>query len=287
MKKHEKILTLPRWIIAIVAMLALAAGSVLLFYFSTVSLLLVFAPTAVALVGGTALVLIRRRFFDLAGVLALIGTAVNGYVIHKQAMVSVQAIAYAPLLALLLVFVVLRDLTATKESFRKFLVSLKRNPQYIPLAMAFVTFLVYTLNLTDVSDTTAKILSRGMGLAQFCIMLFSLLSMVCMLNAFPRRKKANVPMLVLMFAMFGIIIFCDIYYQNAVFAALTRAENPVAQTEYIQGAYDMLSTHMILMIVTAVLVVLLPVYKKLLRKINTSVAVEYSEEMSEIEINEE
>ena len=48
----------------------------------------------------------------------------------------------------------------------------------------------------------------------------------------------------------------------------------------------MLSLHMILMFVTAALVALLPVYRKLLKKINTSVAVEYSDDMAEIEINE-
>ena len=85
-----------------------------------------------------------------------------------------------------------------KEMIRKFLVNLKRNPQYIPLAMAFVAFLYYSLNLTAVSDTTAKIQGNGMGLSQFCIMLFSLLSLVCMLNAFPRRKNANIPMVIVM-----------------------------------------------------------------------------------------
>lgn len=286
MKTNQKTLRLPQWIVAAVAVLALIAGAVLLFYFSQVSLLLVFAPAVVALVGGAVLVIVNRKFFDLAGVLALVGTAVYGYTVSEQAFANVQGLAYVPLLVFFAVFLLLRDTAATKESFRKFLVSLKRNPQYIPLVMLFITFLVYTLNLTDVSDTTAKILGRGMGLSQFCIMLFSLLSMVCMLNAFPRRKKANIPMVVLMFIMFGIIIFCDIHYQNAVYAAITRTENPVVQTEYIQKAYDMLGIHMVLIIVTAALVVLLPVYRKLFKKINTSVAVEYGDDMAEIEINE-
>ena len=214
MKTNQKTLRLPQWIVAAVAVLALIAGVVLLFYFSQVSLLLVFAPAVVALVGGAVLVIVNRKFFDLAGVLALVGTAVYGYTVSEQAFANVQGLAYVPLLVFFVVFLLLRDTAATKESFRKFLVSLKRNPQYIPLVMLFITFLVYTLNLTDVSDTTAKILGRGMGLSQFCIMLFSLLSMVCMLNAFPRRKKANIPMVVLMFIMFGIIIFCDIHYPH-------------------------------------------------------------------------
>ena len=176
-----------------------------------------------------------------------------------------------------------------KEAVRKMIVSLKRNPHYIPLVMLFVSFLLYSLNLTDMSDTTAKIQGAGMGLSQFCIMLFSLLALVCMLNSFPRRQKPNIPMIVLMFAMFGIIIFCDVHYLNAINAALTRAESPIqltVATKYIAQANNMLNTHIILVAVTAALVVLLPVYSKLLRKINTSVVIEDNGDMEQIEINE-
>lgn len=289
MNKNAKFLSPLQLIIAIVAVLGLAAGTVLLYSFSYAPLWMVFVPVAVALAGGVALVLVNRRFFDLAGVLALIGMAANGYFLGEHGIASIQSMAYLPLLVFFLVFIVLRDMAATKEAIRKFLVSLKRNPQAIPLVMMFITFLVYSLNLTDVSDTTAKVQGKGMGLCEFAIMLFSLLCMVCMLNAFPRRKKANVPMVVLMFVMFAVIVYCDIHYQNAIFNAVSRLENPIKitkDTQYIQQAYDMLGLHMILIGVTAVLVVLLPVYRKLLRKINTSIAVEYGDDMAEIEINE-
>lgn len=176
-----------------------------------------------------------------------------------------------------------------RESFRKFLVSLKRSPQSIPLVMLLACFLLYSLNLTDMSDSTAKIQGAGMGLSQFCIMLFSLLSLVCMLNAFPKRKKANVPMVILMFVMFGIIIYCDFHYMNAINAAITRAESPIVVNEttaYIAYAYNMLNTHIVMMGITALLVVLLPVYRKLLRKINTSIEVEDNGDMAQIEIED-
>lgn len=176
-----------------------------------------------------------------------------------------------------------------REMLRKFIVMLKRNPQFIPLAMLFASFLVYSLNLTHVSDTTALIQGKGMGLCQFCIMLFNLLSMLCMLNAFPRRKKANIPMIVLMFVMFGILIFCDIHYLNGIAAALNRAESPIkldASTVYITKAFNMLATYQTMIFVTAGLVVLLPVYSRLLRKIKTSVEVEDNGAMAEIEIND-
>lgn len=176
-----------------------------------------------------------------------------------------------------------------KEFLRKQMVNLKRNPSMIALIMLFISFLVYSLNLTDISDTTAKIQGTGMGLAEFSIMLFSLLSLMCVMNAYPRRKKPNIPMIVLALAMFAVIIFCDVHYMNAITAALTRAESPIQltiATQYIADAYNMLSTHIVLILISAVLTITVPVYSKLLRKIKTSVVVEDNGDMAEIEISE-
>ena len=179
--------------------------------------------------------------------------------------------------------------SAVKEFFRKQIVTLKRNPQNIPMAMLLISFVYYSMNLTNMSNTTAKIQGVGMGLCQFCIMLFSLLSIVCMLNAFPSRKKPVYPMVVLMFAMFGVMIYADIHFCNGIMAALTRAESPIildVNTMYIANAYNMLQTFMILLGITAALVLTLPVYSKWIRKINTSVDVEDNGEMAQIEISE-
>ena len=179
--------------------------------------------------------------------------------------------------------------SAVKEFFRKQIVTLKRNPQNIPMAMLLISFVYYSLNLTNMSNTTAKIQGVGMGLCQFCIMLFSLLSIVCMLNAFPSRKKPVYPMVALMFVMFGIMIYADIHFCNGIMAALTRAESPIVldvNTLYIANAYNMLQTFMILIGITAVLVLTLPVYSKWIRKINTSVDVEDNGDMAQIEISE-
>ena len=178
---------------------------------------------------------------------------------------------------------------AIKEAVRKMIVSLKRSPQTIPMLMLLISFVYFSLNLTHMSDTTAKIQGSGMGLCQFCIMLFSLLSIVCMLNAFPQRKKPVLPMVILMFVMFGIIIYADIHYSNAIMAALTRAESPIkldVNTAYIADAYNMLQTFIVLIGITAGLVVTLPFYSKWIRKIKTSVEVEDNGDMGQIEISE-
>ena len=177
-----------------------------------------------------------------------------------------------------------------KEVFRKFLVSLKRRPQMIPLAVLVFAFLEYSMNLTVISNTTAKIQGPGMGLCGFATMLFSMLSMVCFGNAFPHRKKVNVPMLVLMFAMFGIIMFADVTYLNAMYAAVMRADNPIKvtmNTVYIAYAEYYLQRHIEILCAAIVLIVLLPVYSKWIRKIKTSVEVEGNGQLGAIDISGE
>ena len=94
-----------------------------------------------------------------------------------------------------------------REFFRKRLVTLKRRPQLIVLAVMALTFVYYSFNLSTIANTTALINLPHMGLAGFTVMLVSVLGLVCFLNAFPHRKKTNIPKLVLMFQMLGVIIF--------------------------------------------------------------------------------
>ena len=107
-----------------------------------------------------------------------------------------------------------------REFLRKRIVALKRKPQNIPLLVLGIAFLYYSLNLTSISNTTAKINTAGMGLSGFAAMLFSILSLVAFMNAFPHRKKVNVPMLVIMFVMVGIVIYADVHYAGSISAAI-------------------------------------------------------------------
>lgn len=176
------------------------------------------------------------------------------------------------------------------EFFRKWMVALKRKPQMIALVVLAGAFVYYSLNLTQVSNTTAKIYGSGMGLAEFATMLLSMLSLLCFLNSFPHRKKTNVPMLMLMFIMVGVIFYCDIFYGNRITEALTRADNPIvpdSSTAYILNAQKMLGIHKILLIVGAALTALLPLYRPLIKRINTSVEVAANEDMGAIDISGE
>ena len=177
-----------------------------------------------------------------------------------------------------------------KERVRKFLVALKKNPQAIPLVALCVSFLQYSLNLTDISNTTAKIQGANMGLSAFVSMLFMILSFVCMLNAFPKRQKPKIPMIILMVVLYGAIIFSNIHYLSRIDAAIYRAENPIqitTSTIYIYNAYNTISVNIVLVAITVALVILEPVIAKLLKKINTSIEVEGSGDIANIDISAE
>lgn len=177
-----------------------------------------------------------------------------------------------------------------KEVWRKFLVALKRRPQLIPLAVLVAAFVFYSLNLMHISDTTARIQGPGMGLAGFATMLFSMLSFMCFLNAFPYRKKPNLPMMVIMYVMLAIVIFADVYYINMIGAAVNRVENPIVvneQTAYIAYADWYLRIHIGILAAGVALTALLPVYSKWLRKIKTSVDVEDNGSLGALDISGE
>lgn len=177
-----------------------------------------------------------------------------------------------------------------KEFFRKTIVSLKRKPQIIPMLVLAAAFLYYSLNLTHISDTTAKIQLGGMGLTGFCTMLFSMLSFVCFLNAYPHRKKTNIPMLVLAFLMLGLLIFCDLFYASRITQAITRADHPIvvdAGTQYIAQAHHVLMVHWVIVAAGILLAALVPVLRKLLRMINTSLPMEENTQMGDLMLSDE
>jgi hypothetical protein len=176
------------------------------------------------------------------------------------------------------------------EFFRKLLVSLKRKPSTIALLVLALAFVYYAFNLSSISNTTALINGPHMGLSEFAVMLFSALGLVCFLNSFPHRKKANIPMLVLSFVMMAILIYCDIYYNGRIVLALTRAESPISPTgknSFVAVAQHVVHVHMILIIASAALTALIPVYGKLLRKINTNIEISGNTGMTAIDISGE
>lgn len=173
-----------------------------------------------------------------------------------------------------------------KEFFRKSMVSLKRKPQNIPFFTLIAAFVYYSFNLTKISDTTAKIQGANMGLCGFITMLFSMLVLVCFLNAFPRRQKPNVIMLTLVYLMLALICGCDFMYRSRILIAMGREgfDSVLEQSPYIYKALTVMNVHIVLIIVVAVVLALLPVYSKWLKKINTNIDLDYSKDMGAIDI---
>lgn len=173
-----------------------------------------------------------------------------------------------------------------KNVLRKLLVSLKRKPALVAMCVLLVAFIVYTFSLTNVSHTTSRINKPNMGLAEFASMLLSILSMVCFMNAYPRRKKPNYIMLGLSLAMLLIIFLCDGMYIGKIGEALNdpKSQLDTAKETYILATRAMLNVHRIILVVGAALAVLVPWYGKLLRKINTNVNIEGNSDMAAIEI---
>lgn len=174
-----------------------------------------------------------------------------------------------------------------KEFIRKFFVSLKRAPQNIALVVLAAAFIVYSLNLTFISNTTAKVNLSNMGQCEFAAMLFSILAFVCFLRAFPKRQKPNMVMIALVFVMMAILIFVDIVYYNRIIESVAGGTVITSDTAYIAVAQNVVVVHIVLVAVTAVLLATLPVYSKILKSINTSIDVEDNGEMGAIDISGE
>lgn len=177
-----------------------------------------------------------------------------------------------------------------KEVIRKFIVSLKRSPQNVPLLALLAAFFIYSLNLSSIANTTEKINGSNMGQCEFAAMLFSILAFVVFLRTFPRRQKANKIMLGLLFLMLALLAIVDIVYITRIITATTRAENTIIidlSTRYISVAKTVVTLHIIFVAATAALLALLPLYSKALRKINTSIDVEGNENMAAIDISGE
>lgn len=177
-----------------------------------------------------------------------------------------------------------------KEFIRKFFVSLKRSPQNIALVALAGAFIVYSFNLTSIAHATSVINTANMGQCEFAAMLFSILAFVCFLRSFPKRQKPKTVMIILLFLMLLLLVFVDIVYIIRINEAFVRPENPIVlddTTKYIASARSAVAVHIVFVAVTAFLLATLPVYSKLLKKINTSIDVEGNGDMDAIDISGE
>lgn len=181
----------------------------------------------------------------------------------------------------------------TKEWFRKKAVALKRAPQNIALLVLALTTVYFMLALYSISQAVDKSfnITTATGICVFVTTLLSLLVLVSFLNAFPKRKKPNIFFIILVFVMIGSMAACDIVYYIQMNECLAGITNPATSDIYrlVSAAQPFMLVHIVLLGVSAVVFALLPLYKKLILKIDTKVVLESAAENmhGEIDIRED
>lgn len=196
-----------------------------------------------------------------------------------------------------------------KEWGRKQIVNLKRKPQRIAFVFFIISSVIYLIGLNTFSPGPVKDLPAGenLGLCIFINALLSILILVLFMNSFPKRgiayKKGgkkfsiNFIMLALTFAFLAIMIVMDVMYYNNTLKCIATNEakffnsmdvankyeaywgsafranpvlNPNSYKSYLIGSLELTIVHIVFLAISGVLLATMPLYKKLILKINTS-----------------
>lgn len=187
-----------------------------------------------------------------------------------------------------------RILANLKERWRKFLVNTKRKPQRIAFLPLIVSTILWMIGVVYFGQATIYDGIGGMGLCIFVNTMCSILVLLLFMNTFPKRAKhMNYIMLALTFLFMAVLITCDIVWyvkshpvhMAAYNGATTDSE--LADVEPGMKAFPIIITHLVFVCVSAVLLATLPLYKKLILKINTSKVVEENKLSEEIDTSAE
>ena len=179
-----------------------------------------------------------------------------------------------------------------KEWFRKKIVALKRKPQLIYFVFSVIVTFLYLCWLFTFSRTIyANQAVSWAGLMVFINTLVSILLLALYFNAFPKRSKPKIVFIVLMFVFMAVIVACDLAYyieMNDYFvnrSGLTDAD--FADKPYMKQSLTLAITHVVLVGIEAILLATLPLYKKLILKINTKKVIEENKLSEEIDTSED
>lgn len=180
-----------------------------------------------------------------------------------------------------------------KERWRKFLVTTKRKPQRLAFFPLLVSTILWMIGIVYFGQATIYDNVPGMGLCIFVNTMFSILTLLLFMNTFPKRAKhMNYVMLALTFVFMAVMIACDLVwylksypvhfeaYENAVGSALEKIEPGMK-------AFPLVIAHLVLVALSALLLATLPLYSKLIMKINTSKVIEENTLSEEIDTSAE
>ena len=131
------------------------------------------------------------------------------------------------------------------------------------------------------------------------------MSLVCLLNAFPKREKPKIAFIVLTFVMLAIVMVMDVLYVNKLNQAVETYKSLIkveadgsSSTEWevwiangnaakLLGAKTAVIIHIVFEAIGFALVALLPVIRNLMKKINTRVVIEENENIASIDLSED
>ena len=168
---------------------------------------------------------------------------------------------------------------AVKEWARKQMVTLKRKPQRIPLLFISIVSIIWLFWLFTFSRTASRFSTIDYaGLSIFVNTMLSIVIIFLFLNAFPKRKKPNIALVVLIFVFMVAMIAMDVlyYYEVHKFIYIDKGVNEagLASAPYALKSLTYAIAHIVLQGLSIIIFALFPVYKKLLLKVNTAKEVE-------------
>jgi hypothetical protein len=185
-----------------------------------------------------------------------------------------------------------RFLAALKERGRKFIVNLKRNPQRIPLFFMVIVSALWLIWLFTFSQTVYRIPGvNWIGVSVFVITLLEILVLALFSSAFPKRKKPNIVFIVLLFVFMALIVFFDVLYYHQVYDfVFTQGKlnaEALAMFPCVESSLSLAIAHIILIGICALLLATLPLYSKLIMKINTKKVVDSNDIKENIDVSED
>ena len=164
----------------------------------------------------------------------------------------------------------LRMWRKVKDFLIRAFVSLKRNTQNLSLILIIISCMVYTFNLTELSNAAVYVSSQIIALYVFILTLASILVIFSFMNAYS-RGKARPLMLGIVFLLLGVQIWldteCIAIYNYEVYG---RAD-PAPLTVDIAKAIETSTAHRIWLAVATISIVLLPLIRWILSRINISI----------------
>lgn len=152
---------------------------------------------------------------------------------------------------------------------RKWIVSLKRRPQNIPLALLVVCCFMYTFNLTAHSNAVMYVSARVIALYVFIITLSSMLTIFSFVNAYAGKKRKWL-MQAVVYLLIAVQIVLEFAYYQVMYYEVFLRDDPVPLTADIATSMNGTVLHLIALSVALLAIVFMPVYHKLLGKIDTT-----------------